>query len=193
MRSFVLVLAAAALAAFVLVRDPSSSASAQSIQVGAPAATGPQEVRSIAFDGKQLPLARLREALSTHTGDVLDTAQLERDRAALERSLAAMGYLAARVAPAAVTLDATGAAYVTFDIDTGALFHLRTVEVVGPGKDAAVVTLSPGDLAVQDRIDQARHSLVEGLARRGKPSSVELSVHTDLAAAAVDVTLTTKR
>lgn len=150
-----------------------------------------KEVRSIGFDGNQLPLARLRELLETHPGEPLDPDRLTRDRAAMARELAATGYLAAQVAPADVTLDAAGAAYIVFEIDKGPLFHLRKVDVTGPGKDTAVVTISPGDEAIQARIDQARKTLAEGLARRGKPSAVELSVQVDRPAAAVDVVLTT--
>jgi outer membrane protein assembly factor BamA len=151
-----------------------------------------QEVRSISFDGNQLPLARLRELLETHPGAALDRDRLTRDRAAMARDLAATGYLAARVAPADVTFDASGAAYIMFEIDKGPLFHLRKVEVIGPGKDAAVVTISPGDEAIQARIDQARKTFAEGLARRGKSAAVELSVQVDRPAAAVDVVLTTR-
>lgn len=182
-----IVTAVVILAIYALVRQPAADA-----ETAPRAIPRLQEVRSISFDGHMLPLARLRETLATHAGDQLDTAQLARDRAAMEGALADLGYLAARVAPAAVTFDTAGAAYITFEVDTGQPFHLRNVEVVGPGKDAAVVTLAPGDLAIQGRIDQARHSLAEGLARRGKPANVELSVHTDLAAAAVDVTLATQ-
>jgi outer membrane protein assembly factor BamA len=110
----------------------------------------------------------------------------------MERALADLGYLAARVDPAVVTFDAAGAAYVTFEIEQGPLFYVRSVEVTGPGKDAAVVTLSPGDDAMRARIDRARQALTDGLARRGKPADVELSVRTDLAAAAVDVVLATR-
>jgi hypothetical protein len=151
-----------------------------------------QEVRSIALEGRKVPKARLRAALATHPGDTLDTARLARDREAMERELAEMGYLAAHVAPAVVTLDAHGAAYITFEVDTGRLFHLRTVEVTGAARDAAVVTIAAGDDAIRDRIERARTALADGLARRGKPASVELSVHTDLAAAAVDVVLATR-
>ena len=151
-----------------------------------------KEVRSIALEGYKLPKARLREVLATHTGDLLDRARLERDRDAMERELADTGYLAARVSPAVVTFDAHGAAYISFEIDTGKLFHLRNVEVTGAGKDAAVVTITTGDDAVRDRIEHAREVLAEGLARRGKTASVELSVRTDIAAAAVDVVLATK-
>lgn len=151
-----------------------------------------QEVRSVALDGHRVPDARLRALLETRAGDQLDRACLERDRDAMARELAAMGYLAARIEPAVVTFDTVGAAYVTFDIDQGKLFHLRNVEVTGPGKDLVVVTLGPGDDAIKARIDGARQALATGLARRGKPAAVELSVHTDLAAAAVDVRLATK-
>lgn len=180
--------AAVILAIVALVRHPDTEAAS----TAGPPIPHLQEVRSIALDGEALPLSQLREVLTSRTGTQLDTAQLGRDRDAMERALAAMGYLAARVSPATVTFDATGAAYVIFEVDTGKLFHLRNVEVTGPGKDAAVVTITPGDEAIQGRIDQARQSLAEGLARRGKPSSVELSVHTDLGAAAVDVTLATR-
>jgi outer membrane protein assembly factor BamA len=151
-----------------------------------------QEVRSIALDGHRLQSSRLRDVLETRPGQQLDSARLERDRDAMERELAGLGYLAARVEPGVVTFDAAGAAYVTFEIDQGKLFHLRNVSVTGPGKDAAVVTLAPGDDAVRARIDHARQALADGLARRGKPATVELSVHTDLAAAAVDVILATR-
>ncbi len=151
-----------------------------------------QEVRSIALDGHRLQSSRLRDVLETRPGQQLDSARLERDRDAMERELAGLGYLAARVEPGVVTFDAAGAAYVTFEIDQGKLFHLRNVSVTGPGKDTAVVTLAPGDDAVRARIDHARQALADGLARRGKPATVELSVHTDLAAAAVDVVLATR-
>jgi outer membrane protein assembly factor BamA len=157
-----------------------------------PPSAQPQEVRSISLDGHQLPLSRLRSVLETHTGEQIDHARIDRDRDAMERALSDLGYLAARVQPAAITFDAVGAAYVTFEIDKGKLFHLRNVEVTGAGKDAAIVTLSPGDDAVRTRIDHARQALSDGLARRGKPTTVELAVHTDLAAAAVDVTLATR-
>jgi hypothetical protein len=166
-----------------------------------------QEVRSISLIGHRLPQSRLRQVLETQPGDLLDTPRLERDRAAMERELADLGYLAARVEPASVTFDAAGAAYVIFEIDQGKLFHLRTIEVTGAGKDAAVVTLATGDDARRDRIEHARAALAEALARRGERAergqrgqrgqrgpapSVELSVRTDLAAAAVDVTLATR-
>src|SRR6185436_10839019 len=125
-----------------------------------------QEVRSVALDGQRLPHARLREVLATVPGQQLDRARLERDREAIEQRLAELGYLAARVDPATVTFDRAGAAYVTFEIDQGKLFHLRTVEVTGAGRDAVVVTLTPGDLAVRHRIETARDALSDALERR---------------------------
>jgi len=190
-RSIAVFMAVVIVAAWAASRHlPSISATAEAA-VDRPVARL-QEVRSIALDGHRLQSARLRDVLETHPGQKLDAARLERDRDAMERQLAGLGYLAARVEPAVVTFDAAGAAYVTYEIDQGKLFHLRNVSVTGPGKDAAVVTLAPGDDAVRARIDHARLALAEGLARRGKPASVELSVHTDLATAAVDVVLATR-
>jgi hypothetical protein len=155
-----------------------------------------QEVRSISLEGQRIPNARLREILATQPGQPLDRARLERDREALEQRLAELGYLAARVDPAIVTFDKAGAAYVAFEIDQGKPFHLRTIEVTGAGRDAVVVTLTAGDLAVRDRIESARDALTDALDRRAgprdHPASVELSVHTDVAAAAVDVTFSTR-
>ena len=151
-----------------------------------------QEVRSVALDGHRLPSSRLRAVLETRPGERLDAGRLRRDRDAMERALSDTGYLAAHVAPAQVTFDAAGAAYVTFEVDQGPMFHLRNVEVTGAGRDATVVTLAPGDDAVRERIEHARSGLADGLARRGRQAQVELSVHTDLAAAAVDVVLATR-
>jgi outer membrane protein assembly factor BamA len=159
---------------------------------GLPGSPAVQEVRSISLVGNRVPQSQLRELLETRAGDPLDAARLARDRETMERALADLGYLAARVEPASVVLDAAGAAYVTYEIDQGKLFQLRTIEVTGAGKDAAVVTLVAGDEARRDRIEQARVALADALARHSKAATVELSVHTDLAAAAVDVTLTTR-
>jgi hypothetical protein len=189
-RSIALLTAALIMAAWAVFRHPQLAANAEAA-VDRPV-TRLQEVRSISFDGQELSAARLREVLETHPGDRLDTARLARDRVAMERSLADLGYLAARIEPAIVTFDAAGAAYVTFEVDQGPLFHLRRVEVTGPGKDAVVVTLMAGDEAVRVRIERARQALADGLARRGKPAPVELSIHTDVAAAAVDVVLATR-
>jgi outer membrane protein assembly factor BamA len=151
-----------------------------------------QEVRSVALDGRRLMTSQLRQVIETRPGAQLDTEGLKRDREAMEHALADLGYLAAKVAPAVVTFDAAGAAYVSFEIDQGPMFHLRNVQVTGAGKDATVVTLVAGADAIRSRIERARQELADALARRGKPSAVELSVHTDVAAAAVDVVLATR-
>lgn len=151
-----------------------------------------QEVRSVALDGRRVLSSQLREVIGTRPGALLDADQLPRDRDAMERALADLGYLAARVEPARVTFDAAGAAYVTFAVDQGPMFHLRNVAVTGAGKDATVVTLAAGDDALRSRIERARGELADALGRRGRPAQVELSIHTDVAAAAVDVVLATR-
>jgi outer membrane protein assembly factor BamA len=189
-RSLALLTAVVIVAAWAVIRHPNLTANAEAA-VDRPVARLAQ-VRSISLDGYRLASARLREVIETRPGAQLDTDRLARDRDAMERELTELGYLAARVEPAIVTFDAAGAAYVTFEIDQGKLFHLRGVAVTGPGKDAVIVTLGAGDPAVRARIEHARQALAEGIARRGKPGTVELSVHTDLAAAAVDVVLATR-
>lgn len=196
MRSIVLVTALVIVAAWLVFRNGPATASVEAA-VDRPVARAAhvarlREVRSVSLDGHRLLSSRLREVLETRPGTQLDPARLARDRDAMERALAELGYLAARVAPAEVTFDAAGAAYVTFEVDQGAMFHLRNVEVAGAGRDVAVVTLVSGDDAVRDRIEHARRALADALARRGRPAQVELSVHTDLAAAAVDVVLATR-
>ena len=151
-----------------------------------------QEVRSVALDGRRVLSAQLREVIDTRPGAQLDTDRLRRDRDAMERALADLGYLAAWVEPAKVTFDAAGAAYVTFAVDQGPMFHLRNIEITGPGRDATVVTLAAGDDALRSRIERARAELAAALARRGRPSAVALSIHTDVATAAVDVVLATR-
>ena len=191
MRSLGFVVAVVIVAAWAMFRYlPATTANAEAA-VNRPIGRL-QEVRSVSFDGHKLPASRLRAVLETHPGDQLDAQRLVRDRDAMERALADLGYLAARVAPAVVTFDTAGAAYVTFEIDQGLMFHLRNVTVTGAGRDTAVVTLTAGDDAIRGRIERARQGLADGLARRGRPASVELSVHTDLAAAAVDVVLATR-
>lgn len=190
MRAITILTALAIVAAWAVIRHPHPAANAEAA-VNRPVARQ-QEVRSVALDGHKLALSRLREVLQTRPGEQLDAGRLARDRQAMERVLADLGYLAARVEPATVTFDAAGAAYVTFEVDQGRLFHLRSVEVTGPGKGAAVITLAAGDAAIRDRIEHARQALADALARRRKPASVELSVHTNLAAAAVDVVLATR-
>lgn len=151
-----------------------------------------QQIQSIAFDGgRKLPVAALRSAISTRVGDLVDSARLDRDRDALEAELAASGYLAAKVSAADVTFVERAGASIVFDIELGPLFHLRSVVVTGPGRDADVVTLAAGDPAFQDRISRARQTLADGYARRGG-GHVELIMTPDLPAAVVDVVLETK-
>jgi outer membrane protein assembly factor BamA len=188
---------AASLIAVVIVgvwamfrHGPVTTASAEAA-VGQPVARL-QEVRSIAFDGPRVRSAQLRQVIGSRPGEPLDADRLRRDREAMERALSDLGYLAARVEPARVTFDAAGAAYVTFAVDQGPMFHLRNVAITGAGKGATVVTLAAGDDALRSRIERARGELADALARRGRPASVELSIHTDVAAAAVDVELATR-
>jgi len=181
-----------AVAWVVLHVGATSTANAEVAAPVVPPASRPHEVRSVALDGKLLPTSQLRAVIATRPGALLDTGQLERDRKAMEHLLAELGYLAARVAPPVTTFDAAGAAYVTFEVEQGAMFHFRNIKVTGDGKDAAVVTLGAGEAAVRDRIERARRGLAEALARRGRPAQVELSIYTDVAAAAVDVVIATR-
>ena len=152
------------------------------------------DVRSVAIDGGHgLPLAALRSVLHTEVGRTLEDAALDHDRAALETALEERGYLAAHVSQPSVTYDAQGGAYVVFDIERGPMFHLRSVEITGPGeREVGVVTLSAGDEAVRERVEHARQALLDTFAARGRKAEVELTQRTDFAAAAVDVVLTTR-
>jgi outer membrane protein assembly factor BamA len=171
----------------------------QEAVAAAPRTIPAQQIQSVSIDAVDgtsgLPMLALRGRLGTHVGAMLDAGTLERDRVGLERELADRGYLAARVAPAHVDFAAQGGAYVVFDIERGPMFHLRKVTVTGPGsREVGVVTLSPGDEVVVERIAHARQALVDTLARRGgvAPVTVELAQQLDIAAAAVDLTLVTK-
>lgn len=190
MRSILLLTVVAAATIWIAVRQlPTSSADAQ------PQVAHNQEVQSVSIDGRGLPLSALRDVLGTRRGQQLDASRLVQDRAALEATLEAGGYLAARVEPAAVNFAPSGGAYVTFQISQGPLFKLRSVTVRGAGvkdpaaRDASVVTLIAGDDAIPARIESARQSLADQLSRRGKPTSVTVALHTDERAAAVDVEL----
>jgi outer membrane protein assembly factor BamA len=145
-----------------------------------------QEISSVSLDGRGLPMASLRELLTTHAGETIDTAKLAHDRDALQAALEARGYLAAKVHPAKVTYD--DGAFVTFAIEQGPLFRVRDVTVSGATeKDAGVVTIGPGEIATADRIRIARESVAERLSVRGKRAEVRASVHLDTAAAVVDI------
>jgi hypothetical protein len=151
---------------------------------------GAHAIRSIAFDGDHLPIVALRDALATRVGDPLDRATLGHDRAALQQVLAARGYLAAVVEPGRVTLDASGGAFVTFGIATGPVFHVRSIAVTGAAaKDAGVVTIAQGDVALPDRLARERDAIATRLGARGTHAGVALEVTRDPAAAAVDVIL----
>lgn len=161
----------------------------------APVVRPVQEIAAIALDGgPTLPVAALRARLGSRVGQPVSDAQLERDRIALEAELFARGYLGASVAPASVTFDRRGGgAAVVFDVRTGPIYHLRAIDVRGPGqRDAGVVTLLAGDPAVDGRIERARQTLLETFARRGARLEVAVELTTDRAAAAVDVALVTR-
>jgi len=175
----------------VIAQLPEGSAQAESWLV-AHKATRPQEIQSIAIDGRGVPSAQLRSALTSRAGEQLDAGKLAADRAALQEALAASGYLAAEVDPAVVTFDDAGGAFITFAVRQGALFHLRDVTVTGPAARAAgVITIAAGEVAEAARISGARQAVADAIARRGK-SSVEAKLHVDRAAAMVDVELATR-
>jgi hypothetical protein len=139
-----------------------------------------ERIAGIAFDGGHLPLARLRDAVSTHAGDAVATADLARDRSTVRATLVAEGYLDAVVDTAAVTHTAAGA-FVWFAVRPGARYHVGRVHVVDatPGR-TTVVTLLSGDDARAAAIDDAR-------AQAGGDARVELSAHRT--SATVDVTI----
>ncbi len=190
MRSLLLLTATAAATTWIAAATASSWLPGSQAQAQ-PSITHIQEVQSVSLDGgRGLPLAALRDVLATHRGDQLDANRLVQDRSALEAELAARGYLAARVEPAVVTFAAAGGAYITFQISAGPVFKLREVSVRGASpKEASVVTLTSGDDALGSRIERARQTLANNLAARGKSASVTVALHTDDAAAAVDVEL----
>jgi hemolysin activation/secretion protein len=159
-----------------------------------PHASRPQEIESVSLDGRYLPLAALRDALTTQAGDQLDQAKLDHDRVAMLAALQARGYLAAKVGAAQVGFDEDGGAFVTFAIDQGPVFHVRSVHVTGAAaKDSGIVTLAAGETASPVHFEQARQALATRLAARGKQATVTLETQTDDAAGAVDVTLVAAR
>jgi outer membrane protein assembly factor BamA len=153
---------------------------------------GSHDVASVAIDGEGLPFAQLREAIATRVGERVDTDQLERDRASLQTTLEARGFLGAKVGSPTVTFGARGA-YVVFPVERGPLYHLRSVTLEGPSWAAAgVVTLASGDEANSERLASARRAAEDTLARSGKRLRVELVMHPDPTEALVDVTLVTR-
>ncbi|HUJ59591.1 MAG TPA: POTRA domain-containing protein [Kofleriaceae bacterium] len=152
----------------------------------------PQEIASVALDGRGLPSSALRSVLSTKPGDQLDRARLDHDRAALEAALVARGFLAAKVQPARVVFDGDGGAYVTFTIARGPAFRVREVAVSSALRDAGVVTIASGDPAVASHIASARDALEARLEARGQHAVVTTQLQPDLAAGAVDIVLATR-
>jgi outer membrane protein assembly factor BamA len=157
-------------------------------------ATRMQEVQSVAFDGRGLPVAALRELLATRSGELVDTAKLAHDRDVLEDALVARGYFDAKVSDAQLTFDAAGAAFVTFAIEQGPLFHVRSVIVTGASDlDAGIVTLSTGEVALAERVARVRDAIAERLAARGKRAHVVANVRPDPTSASVDIELVATR
>ena len=185
MRSIVVLCVCAAIAAAVLVHElPEGQAAAEGN------ASRPQEIQSVAFDGSDLPVAALRSVLTTRTGDLLDGDKLAADRASLQKTLVARGYLDARVAPAQVLFDESGGAFVTFAVAPGAMFHVRDVHVVGAAeRDTGIVTLAKGAVASADRVERARDALATRLRVRGKAAAVAVTLAPDTETASVDVVL----
>lgn len=155
----------------------------------------PDQVQSIALDGRRLPLAMLRQTITTRPGELVDREKLARDRAALEAALVRDGYLTAQVQPARVTYDDAGAAFIVFSIDQGPQFRVRAVTVTGATQlEAGVVALTAGEVALGDRIVRAREALAQRLTARGKqPVTVEVTLALDRAAGLVDIQLVATR
>jgi outer membrane protein assembly factor BamA len=187
-RSFVALVAVAMLAGWLGIRHLPTRAEADVVP-----SVRPREVQSVAFDGRALPLTVLRSVLTTQAGELVDDAKLGRDREALVAALAARGYLAARVDAPRVVVGESGA-FVTFAIDLGVQFRVRTVSVAGAvQRDAGVITLAAGEVFAAERVARAREALADRLAARGKHSVVEARVLPDLAAGVVDVELVASR
>jgi outer membrane protein assembly factor BamA len=147
-------------------------------------------IQSVAIDGRGLPMASLHNLLSTHAGEHVDSAKLARDRQALEQELVDRGYYAAHVREAQVSYNDAGSAFVTFRIEQGPQFRVRSVIVTGATpKDAGVVALEAGEIASADRIQMARTTLADRLESQGKHVTVAAKVREDEAAAVVDIEL----
>lgn len=160
-----------------------------------PQAARTQEVHSISIDGgRGLPIAQLRESMTTKIGSTVDTATLATDRRAMQATLSARGYLAAKVSDPVVTYGPSGGAYVVFDVDRGALYHVRSITLVGPHwKDIGVVTLAPGDEAIDGRLQRVRQTAQATLVRLGKKEAhVDLVVLPDTDEPLVDIRLVTR-
>jgi outer membrane protein assembly factor BamA len=189
----VLTVCVAALAALFVYQLPENEADAETRH-----AARRQEVQSVALDGYGLPISELRAVLATRAGDLLDATKLRADRDELRATLVRRGYLSAKVQDAQVMFDADGGAFVTFAIEQGPLFHVRSVEVVGTTeRDAGVVTIASGEVVRSERLEHAREAMTERLVSRGKLAGtragrIDVKLAPDEAAAAVDVVLAAK-
>jgi outer membrane protein assembly factor BamA len=154
----------------------------------------PGEIASIAIDGRGVPVNELRERLASKPGAAVNDATLARDREAMRTLLVTRGYLSAQVAAPQISRDARGAAFVTFAVTMGPLYHVRSVELAGMSpRDTGVITIGKGDPAETDRIARACQAIADRLKARGKPASVTVQLHSDAAAAVVDVVLAATR
>ena len=188
MRSFVLLTALAIAAGWVGIRHLPTRAEADVVR---PAPS--REVQSISFDGRSLPTSTLREALVTKRGDVVDEEKLARDREAVLAALADRGYLAAQVSAPRIVQTSAGA-FVTFAVEQGPEFRVRSVTIAGATQlEAGVVTLAAGEIADGHRIERAREALADRLAARGKRRDVMVHMSTDAAQALVDIELVASR
>src|SRR5690606_19430341 len=113
-RSLLLLLVLAVAGGVAVIRHLPEEAQAEPARV-----SRPQEIASVALDGRDLPTAALREVLATRAGELIDLEALARDRRALEAALVARGHLAAKVGEPRVTFGTGGAAYVTFPVSQG--------------------------------------------------------------------------
>jgi hypothetical protein len=155
--------------------------------------TNNQHVASISIDGRGLPLAELRNAMGTKLGATVDTAQLGRDKLAMQKTLAARGYLAAKVSDPIVTFGPSGGVYIIVDVERGPLYRIRNVTLDGPAwGDAGVVTLASGDEAEAERLAHTRQAAEDTLRRHGKSLQVELELTRDKVEPMVDVRLVTR-
>jgi outer membrane protein assembly factor BamA len=187
-RSFVLLTALAIAAGWVGIRHLPARAEADIVR---PAPS--REVQSISFDGRALPLATLRDALATKQGDIVDAEKLASDRESMIAALAARGYLAAQVGPARIVQTDRGA-FVTFTVEPGPQFRVRSVSVAGATQlEAGVVTLAAGEIVDGHRIERAREALADRLAARGKRRDVLVHLSTDDDRALVDIELVASR
>jgi len=184
-RSLLVLVPVAALGGWAVIRHLPAKAEAEPVHT-----SDAQAIQSIAIDGSRLPVSNLRELITTHTGEQVDTAKLAHDREVLEQELVGRGYYAAHVNDAHVTYDGEGSAYITFRIEQGPQFRVRSVTVTGANaKDAGVVALEAGEIASADRIQLARATLADRLEARGKRMNVAANVHEDAVAGMVDIEL----